>query len=113
MTTIADPVADQRLAALAAANRVRQTKAAAKRRLAAGELRLAQVLADPPPEFAECYVAELLRAAPFVGQTKARRLLARLAIGEQRRVRELTERQRLSLLIELRHRHPRLWERCR
>lgn len=113
MTAISDPVAEQRLAALAAANVVRSRRAAAKRKLAGGEVRLAQVLAEAPEQFRDCYIGELLRSAPFVGQTKAGRLLERLRISERARLDELSPRQRLTLLLELRRRHPRLWERCR
>lgn len=87
----------QHLRALQRANDVKLRRAALKRRIAAGEASVSEVLEAVPPEAETMRIAELLRSQRRWGQTRARRLLAFYGIGELRELRRLTERQRRVL----------------
>ena len=89
----------QWLSALDRANDVRSRRALVKGELAAGTLRLADLLADPPGCVETATVRQLLLALPRFGPVKVRRLLAQCRIAEAKTVAGLTDRQR-RLLIE-------------
>jgi hypothetical protein len=104
VTTIAS--GPQHMQALAQANRVRLARAALKRAVAAGEADAAEVVVNCPWEVESMGLAELLTAQRRWGRTRARKLLASLALQENKRIGTLTQRQRLLLATELRARRP-------
>ena len=89
----------QWLSALDRANDVRSRRALVKVELAAGTIRLADLLADPPACIDSATVRQLLLASPRFGPVKVRRLLAQCRIAETKTVAGLTDRQR-GVLIE-------------
>jgi hypothetical protein len=93
---------EQRLDALARANQVRSARAQLKRDLAAGSLKLARVLADPPPCAHTARVRDLLMAVPGIGRARAGRALAHCRIAEAKTVAGLSGRQRAELIDLLR-----------
>lgn len=98
---VTDPRAAQRDRAISKANEVRAGIADVKRRLAAGELTLRDALADPRAGAAP--VRALLLAQPRWGEQRCTRLALALARRHvlttlDRRVRDLTARQRTALV---------------
>ena len=91
---------DQRLRALRQANEIRSRRAALKKELASGRVRIADVLARPPAYAKTAKVQDLLLAVPKVGPARAARLLSRCRIAPSKTVGGMTERQR-GELIEL------------
>ena len=87
---------EQRLAALREANRIRSHRAELKRRLRAGEVDPAEVLADP--DCATMKVSKLLLALPKVGRVKADRALRRSSTSPSKTLGGLTARQRSEIL---------------
>lgn len=97
-TAVAAP---QHLRALEHANRVRLARANLKRRVAAGEIEVADVVASPPAEVAGMSISELLMSQPRWGRTRCRRLLTSLSVLENKRIGTFTERQRAELVARL------------
>lgn len=95
--------APQHLQALERANRVRLARAELKRRIAQGELRVEEVVANCPWEAESMAIADLLLSQRRWGRTRCRKFLATLSISERKTVGSLTERQRASLVALLRH----------
>jgi hypothetical protein len=93
---------DQRLDALRQANEVRIARAALKKELAAGKVRLEAVLARPPGCAGRAKVYELLLAIPKIGPWRASRLLSQCQIAPGKTVAGLSERQRNELIDALR-----------
>lgn len=93
---------EQRLAALRLANEVRLGRAELKRKLAAGRVRLEEVVAEPPACAATAKIYELLLAVPKIGPAKANRLLASCRIAPTKTLTGLSSRQRSELLTRLR-----------
>ena len=93
---------EQRAAALAEAQRVRQVHAEVRQRLKAGEIGLDDLLAraDQSDEIARMRVAKVLESLPRVGPVTARRMMERLDIAASRRLGGLGPRQRTALLAE-------------
>jgi hypothetical protein len=89
----------QRMAALAEANRVRESRAAVKRDLKAGRVSLVDALEHP--DCGSALVIDLLLALPRVGRTIANRAMARARVSTVKTVGGMTERQRAALLVEL------------
>jgi hypothetical protein len=92
----------QRLRALERANEVRLARAGLKRRIADGQVSVASVLLDPPPEAGSWAVGDMLMSQRRWGATRCRKFLARHHITETKPVATLTERQRLLLATQLR-----------
>jgi len=88
-----------RLAALEQANIARFARAGVKRELRAREITLEQALFDP--RASGCPIYDLLICRRGIGDTKAKRTLMRLRIRENRRCRELTDREKHQILWEL------------
>jgi transposase len=88
---------EQRLRALQQANQVRSERARLKRELAAGEIGLVQILAQPPACLRTARVRDLLVALPKIGSVKAGRILARCGIAPSKTLAGLTDRQRAEL----------------
>lgn len=93
MTTSPVP---QPLRALSLANRVRSERAAVKRDIHDGRLRVADALDLPCVR--SMRVLDLLRAQRFYGPVRCRKLLRRAGVPEHARVAGLTDRQRAALI---------------
>ena len=91
---------EQRLRALRQANEIRSRRAALKKELASGRVRIEDVLAQPPAYATTAKVQDLLLAVPKVGPARAARFLSRCRIAPAKTVGGMTERQR-GELIEL------------
>ena len=91
---------DQRLRALRQANVIRSRRAALKKDLASGRVRIEDVLARPPAYAKTAKAHDLLLAVPKVGPARVARLLSRCRIAPSKTVGGMTERQR-GELIEL------------
>jgi hypothetical protein len=87
----------QHLRALEHANRVRLARARMKRRIASGELPVAEVILSSPWEAQSMKISELLMSQRRWGSTRCRRVLRSLNVPENKPVGTLTDRQRLAL----------------
>lgn len=87
----------QHLRALEHANRVRLARAELKRRVAAGDAQVAEVVLDCPWEARSMELSELLMSQKRWGRERCRRLLLALGIPENKQMGTLTERQRVAL----------------
>lgn len=92
---------DQRLAALAKANKIRIIRAQIKKLVREGEITGSEVLRSQPPEVATMKVDDLLTQIPKIGKQKANSMLRKLHISNTKTVVGLTTRQRNALLDEL------------
>ena len=88
------PAAPQHMQALAHANKVRLARASLKRSVAAGEVDVAEIVRICPWEAESMTVGELLRAQRRWGRTRTRKFLTALTLNENRRLDQLTQRQR-------------------
>src|SRR6266480_6817091 len=91
----------QRLEALRRANEVRIGRAQLKRALAAGSVRVSDILAAPPECVKTQKVQALLLALPKYGPARVVRLLAQCQISSAKTVAGLSERQRGELIGRL------------
>lgn len=92
----------QRFEALAKAAEARRVRAEVREALRVGEMAVADVLDRSDEEFiGGMKVKAMLTALPTLGKIKSIRLMERLEIAENRRVRGLGDRQRAALLAEL------------
>jgi hypothetical protein len=89
---------DQRLRALRQANEIRSSRAALKKELASGRVRIEDVLAEPPDWARTAKVRDLLLALPKIGPGRAARVLSQCRIAPSKTVGGLTERQRGELI---------------
>jgi hypothetical protein len=98
-----DLTPEQRQAALAKAAAARSARADVRKRLSEGALTLQGVLdeAEGNELVAGMKVKAVLTAVPGLGKIKTIRLMERLGIAENRRIRGLGPRQRQALLDEL------------
>jgi hypothetical protein len=87
----------QHLRALEHANRVRLARAELKRRIAAGDVCVPDVVLECPWEARSMELSELLMSQKRWGRERCRRLLLALGIPENKQVATLTERQRVAL----------------
>jgi len=97
-TITSDP---QRLRALERANEIRLARAELKRRIADGDVSVAGVLLDPPPEAGSWAVGDLLMSQHRWGTTRCRKFLFKNHLVETKPVGALTERQRRVLAGQL------------
>src|ERR1700750_1701791 len=97
---------EQHLRALEYANRVRLARARMKRKIAAGELSVTQVVLKCPWEVHSMSISDLLMSQKRWGRTRCRRLLVSLGVPENKQVGTLTERQRLALAAVLSAKNP-------
>jgi hypothetical protein len=97
-TIIQDP---QRLRALGRANEIRLARAALKRRIASGEVTVAEVIMSPPEAAESWPMSELLISQRRWGIERCRKFLKRNGIYELKPVGTLTVRQRALLCSEL------------
>jgi hypothetical protein len=91
----------QHLRALARANEVRLARAELKRRIADGEIAVADVIRDCPWEAASMPVAELLMSQRRWGVNRCRRVLQAIPVPENKPVGAMTDRQRNELVVRL------------
>ncbi len=92
----------QRMEALRLANAIRSERAALKRDLKAGRVRIEQVLGDPPEYLHTAKVSEIMLAVPRYGRVKVAKVLQRCRISPSKTVAGLSERQRTELIEALR-----------
>ena len=95
------PAGPQHMRALERANQVRLARAELKRRIAGGEIGVAEVILDCPWEADSMAVADLLMSQRRWGQTRCRKFLAQIPMSEQKTVGSMTERQRRTLAAML------------
>jgi hypothetical protein len=93
--------APQRLRALERANEIRLARAELKRRIAEGDVSVADVLHDPPVEANSWAIGDVLTSQRRWGSTRCRKFLSRNHITETKPVGALTERQRRLLAGQL------------
>ncbi|MDQ6746405.1 MAG: hypothetical protein M3Z27_10390 [Actinomycetota bacterium] len=96
-------VEPQRLRALERANEVRLARAELKRRIAEGEVSVAEVILRSPWEATSWNVGDVLMSQRRWGTTRCRKFLAQHQISETKRVGTLTARQREMLVQGLGH----------
>jgi hypothetical protein len=87
--------------ALQKAQQVRRGRAQLKRRIAGGEVSVADVLLSPPTEAATWGLGEILTSQRRWGTARCRRFLRRAGIDERKPIGRLTERQRRVLVEQL------------
>ncbi len=90
--------APQHLRALARANQVRLARAALKRRIASGEIAVADVVLGPHWEAESMTVADLLTSQRRWGNTRCRKVLQSLGMSETKTIGSMTDRQRRALV---------------
>jgi hypothetical protein len=100
-TATIGPAGPQYMRALERANEVRLARAELKRRVAFGEIDVAEVILYCPWEAKSMAVADLLLSQRRWGETRCHKLLARLPISEQKTVGSMTDRQRRVLAAML------------
>jgi hypothetical protein len=91
----------QRLRALVRANEIRLARADLKRRIAIGDISVAQVILASPEEAESWSVSELLMSQRRWGSERCRKFLKRNDIYELKPVGKLTHRQRVLLATQL------------
>ena len=87
----------QYMQALQRANEVRLARAGLKRRVASGELSVAEVLLGSYWEAENMTISDLLMSQRRWGHTRCRKLLMQVPVSENKAVGTMTERQRLAL----------------
>lgn len=93
---------EQRAAALAKAARARAARAEVRDALRSGTLTFAQVLERADDDLVGgIKVKAILTALPGLGKVKSSRMMDRLGISENRRLRGLGPKQQEALLAEL------------
>jgi hypothetical protein len=95
------PAGPQYMRALERANQVRLARAELKRRIATGELDVADVLLDCPWEATSMAVADLLMSQRRWGHTRCRKFLAQVPMSEKKTIGSMTDRQRRTLVMML------------
>jgi hypothetical protein len=74
---------------------------AIKRRVAQGEIEVAEVILTRPWEAERMAVADLLTSQRHWGHTRVRKFLASVAISENKTIGSMTERQRQAVAARL------------
>ncbi len=92
----------QHLRALERANEVRLARAELKRRIADGQLPVADVILSSPWEAASMAVADVLMSQRRWGRTRARRFLTGIQMSETKTIGSMTERQRHAVALAIR-----------
>lgn len=96
-TATVAPAGPQYMRALERANKVRLARAELKRRVAVGEIEVADVILECPWEADSMAVADLLMSQRRWGQTRCRKFLSQIPMSEKKTVGSMTERQRRTL----------------
>jgi hypothetical protein len=102
--TIPDRPSDhpQYMRALERANQVRLARAELKRKVAANQVDVADVILDCPWEAESMAIGDLLTSQRRWGQTRCRKFLVQIPITEVKTIGSMTRRQRLALAELLR-----------
>jgi hypothetical protein len=100
-TATVAPGGPQYMRALERANKVRLARAELKRRVAIGEMHVAEVILECPWEAESMAVADLLMSQRRWGQTRCRQFLAQVPMSEKKTIGSMTERQRRTLAAML------------
>lgn len=87
--------------ALEHANRIRLARAELKRRIAKGDVAVADILLDPAEEVAGMELAELLTSQKRWGATRCTKFMDSIGLSEAKTIRSLTERQRSAMAAVL------------
>jgi hypothetical protein len=95
------PAGPQYMRALERANKVRLARADLKRRVADGEIQVADVIRECPWEAESMAVADLLMSQHRWGQTRCRKFLSQIPMSEKKTVGSMTDRQRQTLATML------------
>ena len=98
--------APQHLRALERANAVRLARADIKRRIASGEMYVADVVLHASWEVASMTVADLLASQRRWGHTRCKRFLQAAGLSETKTVGTMTERQRNAVAALLGEQRP-------
>ena len=101
--TIPDRPCDhpQYMRALERANQVRLARAELKRKVAANQIDVADVIIDCPWEAESMAVGDLLMSQRRWGQTRCRKFLAQIPMSERKTIGSMTDRQRRTLAAML------------
>ena len=91
------PASPQHMRALERANQVRLARAELKRRVAEGDVDVAEVILECPWEAQSMAISDLLMSQRRWGQTRCRKFLAQIPLSENKPVGSLTERQARAL----------------
>lgn len=94
--------------ALAKANEVRTYRKDVKAHLAAGDVRLSEVLGSENPNLCTMRVRDILLATPMLGTAKVRRILDANRISPTLRLQDFPDCRREKLLCALADNHPSL-----
>jgi hypothetical protein len=100
-TATVAPAAPQYMRALERANQVRLARAELKRRVAVGEVGVADVILDCPWEAHSMAVGDLLMSQRRWGQTRCRKFPAQVPMSEKKTIGSMTDRQRRTLAAML------------
>jgi hypothetical protein len=100
-TATVAPAGPQHMRALERANKVRLARAELKRRIATGEISVADVILDCPWEAESMAVADLLMSQRRWGHTRCRKFLTHIPMSERKTIGSMTERQRRTLAAML------------
>jgi hypothetical protein len=92
----------QYMRALERANQVRLARAELKRKVAAAEIDVADVIMDCPWEAESMAVGDLLMSQRRWGQTRCRKFLVQIPMTEMKTIGSMTSRQRIALAELLR-----------
>jgi hypothetical protein len=95
------PASPQHMRALERANQVRLARAELKRRVAQGEVDVAEVVLDCPWETESMAIGDLLMSQRRWGQTRCRKFLAQIPMSEKKTLGSMTDRQRRTLAASL------------
>lgn len=95
------PAGRQNMRALEQANRIRLARAELKRRIAKGDVAVAEVLLDPSDEIAGMELSELLTSQKRWGSTRCTKFMDSIGLNETKTIRSLTERQRSAMAAVL------------
>src|SRR5450755_46623 len=91
----------QRMHALERANQARFARAELKRRVAHGDIGVAEVILTHPWEAEPMAVADLLTSQRQWGHTRVRKFLTSVAMSEHKTIGSMTERQRRAVAARL------------
>lgn len=89
---------EQRLEALRRANEIRSKRARLKKDLKQGNIKIDQLLADPPEYIKTAKVIDVLLAVPNCGKVKSAKVLNHCRISPNKTVSGLSDRQRGELV---------------
>lgn len=95
---------NQRMDALARANRIRSERARLKRELKAGRLSIHTLLLDPPEYLETAKVFDMMLAVPKYGRVKVNKILTQCRISPSKTIGGLSQRQRAELVALMRRR---------